>query len=115
MTDVVGILTKARRLVERGWTQGAPARNAVGEAADKYADDAVCFCITAAIWRAAGACPEAYQAEKAFRKEAIRGGRIAYWNDLVCKSQAQALAAFDTAIRELTMMAAFDRVNPLAR
>lgn len=38
---------------EKGWTQGAPARNADGKRVDPCSDEAMCFCTLGAMARAA--------------------------------------------------------------
>ena len=46
------ILLKAAKLVERGWTRGAGARNAIGEAVSPIAPLACRWCASGAITRA---------------------------------------------------------------
>jgi len=47
------ILKGARALlVEKGWTQGALARDPAGAAVSPYAPEAMCFCVEGALLRA---------------------------------------------------------------
>ena len=98
------ILKKARKLVEKGWTQGAYAKDGNGRIL--FFDDkkAVKFCPLGAIGRVTGSL---YNAEAVGARyaviDSIEGGMlgfdIASWNDDKKRTKRQVLAAFDRAIK----------------
>jgi hypothetical protein len=99
MSSVVEVLTRARALVERGWTQRASARNERGEIVAAASDDACSWCAMAALAFAANGAPY-YPAHMALRAAIFgrEGGPIPRWNDAPERTQAEVVAAFDRAI-----------------
>jgi hypothetical protein len=86
-------LREARTLIERGWTQHAPARTAAGIPVWGGEKSAVCWCTVSAL------C-QAHASFTVFR-EAIGisfDTGIAEWNDAPERTQAEVLVAFDKAI-----------------
>lgn len=101
------ILIGARELVARpgGWTQGVFARNRDGEKVCLSQKEAVCFCASGAISRAAqeqmGGSPEegensANALELLFL--CIPGPSIPDWNDSPGRTQGEVVSAFDRII-----------------
>lgn len=92
MTDLE-LLRRAKALVGRGWTRGAYARDASGQAVDASDPAAVCWC-------AMGACiataPRGVSVSHLL-KLVVRGD-VGSWNDDRRTSKADVLAAFDQAI-----------------
>jgi hypothetical protein len=98
VSAVADKLREARALIERGWTQGAYARNAAGEDLEdvdwEFSDtDPVCWCMSGAMMQA-GLEDEADD----FIQRAIGKKFIPEWNDASERTQAEVLAAFDRAI-----------------
>lgn len=77
------ILRAAADLIDKGWTQGAYARNATGASVGPHDTDAVCFCALGAISRAVGT--ERYDAvmAKIVARSALRVeiGNVVPFND----------------------------------
>jgi hypothetical protein len=100
MSDVAEKLRAARALIERGWTQGAPARTKGGVPVWGGESSAVCWCVVSAMCRAT---PDGQTAllSVPLRKTiglSDNGGGLTEWNDAPERTQAEVLAAFDRAI-----------------
>jgi hypothetical protein len=99
MSSVVEVLTKARALVERGWTQRASARNERGEIVPTTSDAACTWCALGALsvcgldgsWVPAAAA-------LAVANFGTSDAHIPTWNDAPERTQAEVVAAFDRAI-----------------
>lgn len=101
--SVKKILQKARKLIAKGWTQGAFARNDRGWSVGNNSPDAQCFCAVGAIRTAAGWDGNAPMGEYREALSAVRaatGSRlpIPSWNDNAKRTKEDVLAAFDKAI-----------------
>ncbi|MGV2110128.1 DUF6197 family protein [Agrobacterium salinitolerans] len=100
--NTVQILKEARALIADGgkWTQGAFARNSLGEKVDPSEEGAVCFCAIGALAKAAGANPESeLPAENLLVTEMLELDArecIPEFND--SHTHADVLALFDRAI-----------------
>lgn len=91
----IEILKGARALIEKGWCQGRYATDTNGAPASERSDNAVCFCISGALFRlGAGAGAPASYAVRA----AIDYAYLVAWNDKRGRTKEQVLAAFDKAI-----------------
>lgn len=94
-------LKKMRELLEKGWTQGAWARNANGVNCGPHHDEATAFCLIGASLRAGGPSdlepilPESLSA--AIGAEP-RMGPFLVFNDHPIRTQADVLALIDRAI-----------------
>lgn len=102
--SVVDVLTKARGLVEKGWTTGHYARDSFGAECDY--SFASCWCAEGALF---ASCTGLTFAEpgteddalgRAFNRmfDVIGSKHIPTWNDAPGRTQAEVLAAFDRAI-----------------
>lgn len=99
MKTTLEILKAARALlVDKGWTTGASARNALGEPVAPYADDAACFCASGAIIRVSSTFYDECRASgelNGFLRESLM-----HFNDLQA-SVEPVLRLFDRAIAKL--------------
>jgi hypothetical protein len=95
-------LREARALIERGWTQGHDAIDRAGEDIDPRMDEAACWCINGALYRAGdrddGAERLLEQAIGHSGEEDFELSPVIDWNDAPERTQAEVLAAFDKAI-----------------
>jgi hypothetical protein len=98
------ILTEARELIAKGWTQGNAARRADGKDALLSDPDATCFCSFGAVVLASRGCETSGEALTALRRSISgnNGRSIVDWNDDPSRTQAEVLAAFDKAIAEVS-------------
>jgi hypothetical protein len=96
VTAVADKLREARALIERGWTQGANARDEMGDRLFVDTDEAVCFCMMGAI--IAAVPPDQLLAAEHLLKRAVNDEGVEYWNDAPERTQSEVLAAFDKAI-----------------
>ncbi|MGE0289088.1 MAG: hypothetical protein AB7I42_22820 [Bradyrhizobium sp.] len=85
----VATLRDAAALVERGWTQGAWARNAAGNGVFYDAPDAVRWCAIGAIW--ADDKDRRWGALLALGRHV--GIEVSAWNDLPGRTADEVLAA----------------------
>lgn len=92
-------LRAARRLIERGWTRGALARDASGREVPAMSRAAVRFCVDGACIRASGGCYDLCQARDAL-EGALPDGVLSavHFNDDIAKSKRDVIALFDRAI-----------------
>ena len=93
------ILIAAREKIERGWTQGAHARDRRGKSTPASRGSAVCWCPQGAI--GAVSPPEEwkkYRDALGLLEAAVGTNLIPSWNDIPGRTQAEVLAAFDKAI-----------------
>ena len=92
------ILNRAADLIapDGAWTQGALARTRNGYAIGPEEDDAVCWCVQGALYRAGGenvwAAGDAHIALKASLGSSVSG-----WNDAPERTPAEAVAALRAA------------------
>ena len=114
MSQTAHLLTEARALIERGWTQGASARNKSGHVVAAIAVRAVCWCPLGAIRRVTYGLHHAASLELDLRhrvSHAIPDAEpdwtdglctypksIAGWNDKQATTQDDVLSAFTKAI-----------------
>lgn len=100
------ILRKARKLLEKGWTQGHWARDKEGLPADWASKEAACFCLGGAMRRAvvdAGAHAVEYHAatRELHTVMGFRLGSIPPWNDADTRRPHHVLARVDKGIAKL--------------
>lgn len=106
------VLSKAADLIEPegAWTQGAQARNKRGQRVADSAKNAVCFCASGAIWRAArkagvaglsssggSIINDAHVALSTVINGRSLSARIPDWNDAPERTQAEVVAALRQA------------------
>jgi hypothetical protein len=102
MKTAKDILLKAAEIVEQGWTQGELARDENDGVRRTQRGYACKFCMTGAIFRAAGDAPEAYQVHLALTKAntivQLRGyASIPKYNDNRSRTQAEVAEALREA------------------
>lgn len=105
MTSVKDLLIRARELIEKGWCQGAYAKDADGESVGATAQGATAFCIRGAIL-AVGPLDYAVRAPAYNLLENIVDqitqspcDSLAGYNDAPGRTHAEILAVFDAALR----------------
>ena len=100
-TDVVQVLTRARDLIRRGWTQGQNQRDFMGRK---------CYCLTGAVFAAnpSSAPHTTYVRARAIRvlhstlRNILGHDRAVWaWNDQKERTQAEVLDLLDKTIAEL--------------
>lgn len=95
------ILVEAKRLlVEKGWTQGAYARDKYGRMQEIPNAGATCFCAYGALMVASNA-PRASDpifTETYGFMDVVCGGSVAKFNDAEGRTKEEMLATFDKAI-----------------
>jgi hypothetical protein len=97
--SALAVLTAARALVERGWTQGEYARHKNGRPIGPAEPNAVCWCATGAIM----ATGKSLAADLAvYHLGDALGDSVLRWNDTPGRTQAEVLALFDRAIARLS-------------
>lgn len=102
--DARAVLVGAWKLLAKGWCQHGEARDADGCIVDYFRANAVAFCSSGSIYRAAmvvGAEFPAVQEARRLLVDAIGGRMIVSWNDAPKRTQEQVLAAFDKAVASL--------------
>lgn len=112
--EVRDLLIRARARIERGWTQGAMARdgNADFIIVPTTAPEATCWCIAGALLADAtlgtANCGAAYTALLDAHKS-LNGDKqnstLSIWNDAPERTQADVLALFDKAIERVEVRA----------
>ena len=90
------VLKAARAKIEKGWTQGAMARDKNGVALSCSDQDAACWCVMGATMAVTHDIPTT-NAAIGFLRLAV-GDFAPRWNDTPGRTQAEVLAAFDKAI-----------------
>lgn len=110
MTTTVRVLTRARQLIEQGWTQGCHARNQYGKVLDTFTSpDAHYYCGDGAVLRAGyeiGVDPMG--AQRMIRDVSApyrRGVGFTVWQDSLSNPQ-MVLMVFDQAIADAQREAA---------
>lgn len=105
--DVLRLLRAGRERIARegGWTQGVPARDAMGESEAPAAKAATCWCVLGALWAECqgnigilapySAALASAETELFF---ATNGTPVAPWNDAQGRTQADAVALYDRAV-----------------
>ena len=103
------ILTEARALIEKGWTQGKLAKNVWGHQVRYDDPDACAFCSLGALRKAVHKInPDLYpklrhQLALAIGEDPSAGSeyyQVVRFNDAPGRTQAEVLAMFDKAINE---------------
>lgn len=99
----LAILKEARALIdEKGWTQGAHARDDRGVIVETESPKAVCFCVSGALRQARVNLHEGLFDGLAgaadWFKEAAAIRSIPAWNDAPTRTKVDVLAVFDKAI-----------------
>lgn len=102
MTDqTVRVLTKARKLIDIGWTRGVAARNIRQREIELRSPEAVCFSLWGALQRATHELKihdmEAHRAARLLDR--LAGGPISEFNDAQ-QYKRPVLDLLDRAIRE---------------
>lgn len=92
---------KVRRVIERGWCQGALARDADGDKTEFNGPYACCWCLVGASCMVGppsepGRMPFTYKL-----LEVIDGDSRSSWNDKPDRTKAEVLAAIDETIARL--------------
>lgn len=95
--SIVQVLTEARSMIEKGWTQGWFAKTADGERVLEKNPKAVCWCMAGAYWATAPDWSARNDAE-GFLRQATGDESITNWNDTPGRTQQEVLAAYDKAI-----------------
>lgn len=98
---IVSDLTEARKLLEKGWTQRAYARNANGVAVDEGSPNACSFCVTGALNRAY-ACLETHLLVGRFVKVRTGGDWLHLWNDAPGRTQEEVLTMIDEILKAVS-------------
>ena len=88
------ILRRAKALIEKGWTQNTWCRDAKGNELNADSTDAVCWCLSAALGRAANDYGALYLGPL----DNIIGHYYIDWNDAPERTQAQVVKALEQAI-----------------
>lgn len=99
--EAAELLTAARALVLKGWTQGFYAVTSTGEYVSPLESTACAWCASGAIMAInAGFLDEPQDSAcKAFAiMQAVVGDAIPDWNDTPGRTQAEVVEAFDRAI-----------------
>ncbi len=94
MLTATEILLAARAKIEKGWTQGAYARDRHGEKVGPLDTKAVCWCVEG-VFFAIGVTPSS---AGDYFSTAIGTEDYPCWNDQLSRTQAEVLAAFDRAV-----------------
>lgn len=97
----VDVLRKARGYIERGWTQGATARDGAGYSVMPCDADAVSWCASGALSIASGDGGTDYSAAAAlsYACDDKHGMTVTQFNDHRAKNKDDVLALFDIAIK----------------
>jgi hypothetical protein len=101
--DAVDVLMEARAYIEKGWCQGAAAKDEFGQSVEweqRLNGIARSWCALGAITDGAGLrlqSPELRDAEHLLQR-VVGDGWIAVWNDSPGRTQEEVLEAFDRAI-----------------
>jgi hypothetical protein len=91
------LLIEARALVEKGWCQGASARNDRGMLTEFFGNKAVTFCMSGALCRLMNPVLEPWRKANDILASVVGCG-IGVWNDRPERTQAEVLEAFDNAL-----------------
>lgn len=109
-------LRKARRLIDKGWTQNTAARDLSGDGLPADDPHAVCWCMTGAV---RAAIPLSGTAKDAAMIDPLNELRLTIWghpqraaeraltrwNDSLTRKKAEVLAVFDVTIERLEKQA----------
>ena len=93
----IEVLSEARKLLERGWTQCTYARDLDGNGVEPRDRNAVAWCIRGALCKARDRW-FGDQAERRLQQMVGGAGLITNWNDTAKRTQAEVLALLDQAI-----------------
>jgi hypothetical protein len=102
MTPELQILLHARELVAAGWTQGEFARDERGKRVSPFSAKAVSFSTGAALDRAGDNLGLPVSDWNAARRwlHPYTGELVEAWNDVLGRTQAEAVGVFDAAIAD---------------
>ena len=105
------ILTRAKELIEQGWTQKTSARNSNGKIRSAYDSDACQFCMIGAIDRAAFELTSGSLQRTTVAREAVdqlhsrlmmdtygKSVSVAMFNDATGRTKREVLEAFERTI-----------------
>lgn len=97
-------LYAAQAAVQKGWTQGAMARNSKGMDVSVHQNIACCFCALGAIQKFADPTSRMTAVHAFIEANKLRNieGAIGIWNDEPGRRKDQVIHAFDKAIRFLS-------------
>lgn len=104
MSTDVGILARARELVEQGWCQETMARDKKGRAADCLGEAPVAFCLWGARERAAydtlpGAAPDVPLPVRIYNQiRELTGGGLHVFKDRPGRTRGEVLGLLDRAL-----------------
>jgi len=102
MTTTLDVLRAARALLtEKGWTQGAQARDAEGHTVSPMSPDAARFCALGALRHAAGSYHVGDPVRALKATADCDPGLLSRWNDRPRRKVGSVLALFDRTIRRL--------------
>lgn len=106
--EILRIIDGARPLIEAGWTQGAYARDAVGDIAYFSGREATCYCIVGALLRAQAAPMGKGDVSVVVDQIHLRGfprwtrpSAIHVWNDAPTRTKEDVLAVLDRTAEAL--------------
>ena len=95
------VLTNAKALIERGWTQGAFAYDTIGKVVDPTHSSACTWCIAGAVWRVVGFnanALDAYRNTCSILDNLVEFNTVSEFNDHADTTQADVLSVFDEAL-----------------
>ena len=104
--ETLRVLKGAKELIEKGWAQGCMARDSNGCYAQYDSKEAVCFCITGALWRVGQDEKVVIPLIRLMQHAAgVPEDRfISSWNDVAERTQEEVVALFDKATAALEAM-----------
>ncbi|WP_158809644.1 hypothetical protein [Beijerinckia sp. L45] len=91
-------LAGTRSIVEKGWCQGAFARNQIGDVVLVDAPEACSFCLIAAISKSTAGSEAWGNAVFAFKSAIGWNSALSTWNDQPDRTRDEVLAAIDAGI-----------------
>lgn len=94
-------LTEARKLLEKGWTKNAYARNANGVSVEEDNPNACSFCVRGALNRAYASL-ETHLLVGRVVKARTGGLWLHLWNDAPGRTQGEVLAMIDEVLKEVS-------------
>jgi hypothetical protein len=102
--SAVDLLKSAKAKLEKGWCQGAGARDSDGCSVAMSGPNAVCWCLSGAMWATIAASPGEYgdKAEDAawLALQRTVGISIVDWNDAPFREKSEVLKVMDLAIEK---------------
>ncbi len=97
MTDELSILRRARQRIEKGWTQGASARNKNDHVCQTESRAARSWCLAGSLMPGSNTNSECIKRLRRLTRYTI----LNVWNDAKHRTQSEVLALLDRAIKEI--------------